>query len=292
MKIKLAVLWAGLLILVLWVSACTPQASITASATMAPTSTQSTPAGQPGIDDQWQQALQTADTQLQQSLQGSALQQAEQSLQTWVDVNQKEIEFQKTNGEVSTNPQGKLIFMNQSAVWFANLLADLELSTAAEIKWMNYQERAPAQRAAAVEVVQSYAGQNAEVTYLKTEHFIYDPMRMVEEYLAAGYDYRVDVETGLIVEIDPVQDASFSAIKAGTEDREAGRQQAEAIIQRLDPTVKLDSLSYAENVDPGYYRWEDRSADLLPSGQYRSLQVVFATDETFFSYVNTLTATP
>ena len=200
MKIKLAVLWAGLLILGLWVSACTPHASITAFDSTV-SSTQSASTGLSDIDNQ-------------------------------------------------------------------------------------------SQHAAAVETVQSYAGQNAEVTYLKTEHFIYDPMRMVEEYLAAGYDYRVDVETGLIVEIDPVQDASFSAIKAGTEDREAGRQQAEAIIQRLDPTVKLDSLSYAENVDPGYYRLEDRSADLLPSCQYRSLQVVFATGGTFFSYVNTLTATP
>ncbi len=245
------------------------------------------PTGQPGIEEQWQQALQSAQARLVSSLQGPALQQAEQNLQSWARTSQDEIEFQKTNGEVELNPDGKKMFAGRSAQWFAALLANLDLFTSAEIKWAGYRERTPDQKATAVEAVRAYAGQDATVTYQKTERFIFDPLRMVEDYLAGDYVYKVDVETGQIADIEPRTDAAFSSDVTGVEDRAKGRQKAEAIIHQLAGQTQLESLSYVENADPGYYRWEDRAASRLPDGQYRSLQVVFAEDGSLFSYLNT-----
>ena len=246
------------------------------------------PTGQPGIDEQWQQALQSAQARLSASLQGAALQQAQQDLQGWAKSSQDQIAFEKTNGQVGPAAGGKQVFTGRSAQWYATLLANLDLFTSAEIKWAGYQERSPDQRAVAVNAIQSYAGQDITVTYQKTERFIFDPMRMVEDYLAGDYVYRVDVETGQIIYIDPRQDAAFSGDWTGAEDRVKGRQKAEAIIHRLAGTIQLERLTYVENTDPGYYRWEDQSAPRLPDGQYRSLQVVFAADGSLFSYLNTL----
>lgn len=103
-----------------------------------PSQTQAPASSQPGIDEQWQHAIDMAQARLQQSLQGTALQQAEQNLQHWSETNQAQVDYEKANGTVTKNQAGKLIFIGQSATVFYNLLLDLKYQTEADIKWANF----------------------------------------------------------------------------------------------------------------------------------------------------------
>ena len=49
-----------------------------------------------------------------------------------------------------------------------------------------------------MDYIHAYSAQ--QVTYKGTQRWIYDPLVMVEEYQAGDFDYRVNIENGLIVE--------------------------------------------------------------------------------------------
>ncbi|HWU37961.1 MAG TPA: hypothetical protein VN203_09980, partial [Candidatus Acidoferrum sp.] len=124
--------------------------------------------------------------------------------------------------------------------------------------------------------------------YLRTEPWLYDLTWMVEVYQADGDFYRVDPSTDRIVEIVPVSDASFLGEVPTQANTQAQEKQAVEIIGKLASDIDLGSLTVAENGSPGYYRWENRSANRLGSGEFPIVQVVFAPDGRFFSYTNTL----
>ena len=102
-----------------------PSPSITAK--FVPTTIQTPTSSQVSIDEQMQQAIETAQTRLQQSLQGTTLQQAEQNLQNWAKMNRDQVDYEKNNGTVTKNQAGSFIFTGQSAIWFSNLLTELKL---------------------------------------------------------------------------------------------------------------------------------------------------------------------
>lgn len=317
MQIKIIVPRVYFLLFLVFVgSACTPQANIASASNSSATLATTRPADQPAsrgatttvlpspiptttaaisptipseIDEQFAQAVQAARTRLQQSLQGTALQEAEKGLLQWDDVNRGEVEYMKTHGEVTINAAGKQVFTGQTAVVFKNMLADLEIGVESTIKWANFQERAPEQRQAAAKAVGDYSGQ--EVTYKGTVLWPFNWLLRVENYHSGGYVYSVDVETDRIVEIEPINDMSIPSSGSGVAP-EVGRKEAEEIIKRLAPEVDLGRLTYNEAVSPGYYLWEDHHASLLNGAQYRKLQVVFGPDGTFASFINSLSAAP
>ena len=237
-----------------------------------------------------QQAIETAQTRLQQSLQGTTLQQAEQNLQNWAKMNRDQVDYEKNNGTVTKNQAGKLIFTGQSAIWFSNLLTELKLQTEGDIKWSNFQERHAEQRQAAMDYIHAYSRQ--QVTYKGTQRWIYDPLVMVEEYQAGDFDYRVNIENGLIVEIEPIQDSGYANISTPEWKPAEDRAKTEEIIQRLAPKIDLTKLTFVPDFSPGYYRWEDRTVDRLPSGQFRCVQVVFGPDDKFATFLNSLSPAP
>lgn len=137
-----------------------------------------------------------------------------------------------------------------------------------------------------MDTIQAYAGQ--PVTYKDTQRWIYNPLVMVEEYQAGSFDYRVNLENGLVVQIEPISDSGYANISTPEWKPAEDKARAEETIHRLAPMVDLSKLTFVPDSSPGYYRWEDRSVDRLPGGQYRCVQVVFGPDDKFATFLNSL----
>jgi len=290
------------LIIVLFVSACAPQANLAADPgspasqtpippTATPTAEEAdswlvftdtppppgwpTPTMPPEFAARFTQAVQTAQARYEQVLEGEALEDAERGLAIWQDISWHELGYaQRHQNEHSQSLEETLeIFLTQ-----------LEYRVDVDLKWAGFQKRTPEERQAAFQAVADYTGM--VVSYQRTETWPFVQMIMVEVYNSGLYVYSVNIETDRIVEIEPLHDNTSTGIDYNQEP-ENGWELAKAVIRRLAPEVDLDQLTVRDHM-PRYYVWEDRTAEKLQSSDYPYIQVQFMPDGTFVNFVNAL----
>ena len=146
--------------------------------------------------------------------------------------------------------------------------------------------RSPEEQKVAVELIQSL--EKGLVTYLDQDRTPYMPAATLERYQAGKYIYSLDIETNQIIEINLIDDRSYSTEKKHAE-RELEKM-AISFIEKVARTIKLDSLVPTHGNKEGqtfFFRWEDPSQK-LSDGMPAFVQVGFSSAGDLVHFVNTV----
>jgi hypothetical protein len=240
-----------------------------------------------GIDRQIEETLQTVREQMS-TINDPVLQtQTEEKLQPLIDMSLQEIEFERANGTTSTNSAGEQIFVGASVTKFDYVLRNLEYQAEAMVKWAGFRGRSFEERQDAARLVTSFVGNS--VSYAGYRPFAYDPLRIVEWYQSDGIIYEVDIEADQIVHFAPENDALPAQSGSGLSNRADYKAKSEEIIHQLAPDIDLERLTLrTETADSPYFHWEDRQAAPLLSGDLPFVEVVWRSDDTAYSFTNTI----
>jgi hypothetical protein len=146
--------------------------------------------------------------------------------------------------------------------------------------------RSPEEQKVAVELIQSL--EKGLVTYLDQDRTAYMPAATLERYQAGKYTYSLDIETNQIIEINLIDDRSYSTEKKYAE-RELEKM-AISFIEKVAPTIKLGNLIPTHGNKEGqtfFFRWEDPSRK-LSGGIPAFVQVGFSSAGDLVHFVNTV----
>jgi hypothetical protein len=169
------------------------------------------------------------------------------------------VEFEKANGQIELNPDGKEVFMGLSKVMFDDSRANFSLMVLSEIKWWNIAERSYEERAAAVQEVQQFANED-EFEYLGTSLFVMNPLIRIEQYQSRNYLISVNVENNQIISIDPLEN---NAVCGYEFNRDELLDKALGYAESLAPTIDLSKYEFIEESGCTSFYWLDNGTALL-----------------------------
>lgn len=198
------------------------------------------------------------------------------------------LEFELKYGETAINPEdGTIVLIGESAAKMDSLWQ----KTVRQIE--DAIARPPESRVATENRIAAIDGNYPE--YVSRAVFIYNPSIAIEKYQTEKYFYTVDIASGQILEIMPIDSTRFRREfddKETVYSQDALEKMALTLISAVSEDVDISSLQpiFSDKNERNYFfRWEN-SASKLPDGMPSFIQVGLSAKGELLNYVNTLSA--
>lgn len=198
------------------------------------------------------------------------------------------LEFELKYGETAINPEdGTIVLIGESAAKMDSLWQ----KTVRQIE--DAIARPPESRVATENRIAAIDGNYPE--YVSRAVFIYNPSIAIEKYQTEKYFYTVDIASGQILEIMPIDSTRFRREfddKETVYSQDALEKMALTLISAVSEDVDISSLQpiFSDKNERNYFfRWEN-SASKLPDGMTSFIQVGLSAKGELLNYVNTLSA--
>jgi hypothetical protein len=196
------------------------------------------------------------------------------------------LEFELKYGETATNPEdGTTVLTGESAAKMDSLWR----KTVRQIE--DAIARPPEDRAVIENRIAAIDGIYPE--YVSRAVFIYDTSIAIEKYQTEKYFYTVDIVSGRILEIMPIDSTRFRREfddKETVYSQDALEKMALTLISTVSEDVDISSLQpvFSDKNERNYFfRWEN-PAGKLPNGMTSFIQVGLSAKGELLNYVNTL----
>lgn len=196
------------------------------------------------------------------------------------------LENELSNGQTEVNPQdGSIMLVGESQTKIDLLWKD----TVSQIE--KAIGRSPEEQKAFKDRIAVLDGSYPE--YIMRTVFPYNPDVAIEKYSTEKYTYSVDMATGQILEVMPIDSTRFRReANSGNSSLSADEleQQAVSYINSVDTNLDLGNLqpNFSDKDGRNYFfRWEDPTKT-LPDGMTPFVQVGLSSWGELLNYVNTL----